>query len=376
LGRWRYYPALIFKIYLHPFVWERGVAKSNFEDLMDDIDKMTNWDDVLAGLDEIETGATTRIDEAELLAHLSKRVKGQDAILRDMAKFICVQAAKETRDKPIANLIFLGPTATGKTELAKALAEFLFKDEKAMIRFDGGEFTSADSISRLIGSSVGYIGSEQGGQLTRPVMANPRRLIVFDEIDKAHPSISDLFLGLMGEARVTEQATGKTVNYSQCVIILTSNAHYKEIGEIQNQITDYHEMVNAVKGYMAETKDFRPEILGRVDKVYVFRPLEGIVLAQIAVLKLSNLANEYKLTLEYVAPDLVIQALKASQKRNQFGIRDLKSILDGMFGEQLMHARRNGATQVRLVVGDDGTAVIRNVSQSGNAALKRPDGLK
>jgi ATP-dependent Clp protease ATP-binding subunit ClpC len=341
---------------------------------MDDIEKMTDWGEVLDGLDGIETGATTRIDEAELLAHLSKRVKGQDAILKDMAKFICVQAAKESRDKPIANLIFLGPTATGKTELAKALAEFLFKDEKAMIRFDGGEFTSADSISRLIGSSVGYIGSEQGGQLTRPVMANPQRLIVFDEIDKAHPSVSDLFLGLMGEARVTEQATGKTVNYSQCVIILTSNAHYKEIGEIQNQITDYHEMVNAVKGYMAETKDFRPEILGRVDKVYVFRPLEGIVLAQIAVLKLSNLAKEYRLTLEYVAPELVIQALRASRKRNQFGIRDLKSILEGMFGEQLMHARRNGATHVRLVVGDDGIAVIRNVSQTGSSALKHPDG--
>jgi ATP-dependent Clp protease ATP-binding subunit ClpC len=347
---------------------------------MDDISKMTNWDEVMGGIADIETGATTRIDEAELFSHLSARVKGQDAILKDMAKFICIQAAKESRDKPIANLIFLGPTATGKTELAKALAEYLFKDEKAMIRFDGGEFTSPDSISRLIGSSVGYIGSEQGGQLTRPVMANPRRLIVFDEIDKAHPSISDLFLGLMGEARVTEQASGKTVNYSQCVIILTSNAHHEEIAEIQKQITDYHEMVNAVKGYMAETKDFRPEILGRVDKVYVFRPLEGIVLAQIAVLKLSNLANEYKLSLEYVAPELIIQALKASQKRKQFGIRDLKSILDGMFGELLMHARRNGATHVRLVIGDDGNAVARNVSQSQTAVLKRspqmPEGTK
>ncbi len=347
---------------------------------MTDISNITDWPDILAGLATIETGAATRIDEAELLAHLRSRVKGQDAILEDMAKFICVQAAKERRDKPIANLIFLGPTGTGKTELAKALAEYLFKDQKAMIRFDCGEFTSAESKSRLIGSSRGYIDSEQGGELTRPVMANPRRLIVFDEIDKAHPDIATLFLGLMGEARVTEQASGKTVDYSQCVIILTSNAHHEEIGEIQKQVTDYHEMVNAVKGYMAKTNDFRPEILGRVDRVYVFRPLEGIVLAQIAVLKLCDLAAEYGLSIEFVAPELIIQALKASLKRKQFGIRELKNILEGMFGEQLAKAKNGRATRVRIAVGDDGNVVVQNASQSESTPIKRttqmPDGLK
>jgi ATP-dependent Clp protease ATP-binding subunit ClpC len=139
-------------------------------------------------------------------------------------------------------------------------------------------------------------------------------------------------------------------------------------------------MVNAVKGYMAATKDFRTEILGRVDRVYVFRPLEGIVLAQIAVLKLSNLANEYGLSLEFVAPDLIMQALKASEKRKQFGIRDLKDILDGMCGEQLMRAKYSGATRVKLALGDDGKVVVRDASQSESLPLKfttqMPDGTK
>src|SRR6202048_545792 len=203
-----------------------------------------------------------------------------------------------------------------------------------------------EAKTRLVGTPTGYIGSEQGGQLTRPVMANPRRLILFDEIEKAYPPVFDLFLQLLGEGRLTEQGSGKVVNYTQCLFILTSNAHAEAIGKIQAEMSDYHEMLNAVKGELAEAKVFRPEILGRIDKVYVFRPLEGMVVAEIALLKISKLAREYGLEVHFVAPELIVRALMANEKVKRFGTRELDRILFDLFANQFIDAKESGAKRV------------------------------
>src|ERR1700675_4103702 len=266
---------------------------------MADLNDMTDWSRLQEMLAKKNTGSTTRIDEAGLLAHLRSRVKGQDPILQDVAKLIRLQAAKQQKDKPIANLIFLGPTGTGKTELAKAIAEYLFKDVKAMIRFDCSELNGPESKTRLIGSPTGYI------------------------------------------------------------FILTSNAHAEEIGQIQREVTDCHEMINAVKGYLAESKVFRPEILGRIDKVYVFQPLQGMVVAEIALLKISKLAKEYGPGIQFVAPELIMQALIANDKVSRFGIRELERILFDMFATELIDAKDSGATRVQLAVGENGEVVVR-----------------
>jgi len=326
---------------------------------MSDLSKMTDWEKLKGLLEKsAEETKDRKIDPQALLAHLRSRVKGQDPVLEDLARLLHLQMAKTSSSRPIASILFLGPTGTGKTELAKAVAEFLFDDEKAMLRFDCSEFTGPEGKARLIGMPTGYVGAERGGQLTRPMMASARRLILFDEIEKAHPSVFDLFLQLLGEARLTEQGSGKTVDFSQSIVILTSNAHADQVGQIQEDVKDYYEMVNAVKSYLADSQVFRAEIVGRIDRVYVFRPLEGIVIAEIALMKTIRLAREYGLAIRFVAPELIMQALVSSNKVRRFGVRELERVVFDMFAQSLAEAREKGARSVEMAVGPDGQPVV------------------
>ncbi len=314
---------------------------------------VTDKDELLQRLHHRRRGDVV-LDEDAMRRALSARVRGQEHIVEDVTRLIRQQKAKLTRGRPIANLLFLGPTGTGKTELAKAMAEFLFGDAQHMLRFDCSEFSGLEAKARLIGVPTGYVGADQGGQLTRPVANNPRRLVLFDEIEKAYSGVFDLFLSMLGEGRLTEQGSGRVADFTQSIIVLTSNAEYEAIGRLREQITDPLEQVDAIKKHLRDAKVFRPEILGRFDRICVFRPLSEEVLAEIAALKTISLARQFELELQYVDPALLYDALLASFKVAEFGARELERIVDSLFAESMIAARQAGATSIRIVAGPDG----------------------
>jgi ATP-dependent Clp protease ATP-binding subunit ClpB len=219
--------------------------------------------------------------ERDKLLHLEdelkKRVVGQDQAITAVANAIRrARAGLSDPNRPLGSFIFLGPTGVGKTELAKALAEFLFDTEKALIRIDMSEYMEKFSVSRLIGAPPGYVGYEQGGQLTEAVRRHPYSVVLLDEIEKAHPDVFNILLQVLDDGRLTD-SKGRTVDFRNTIIIMTSNIGSRYITEInaipgtREYTVQYERVVERVQEEMRHV--FRPEFLNRIDEVIVFNPL-------------------------------------------------------------------------------------------------------
>jgi len=322
--------------------------------------RITDKDRLMAILAERRKGQARTINEEEMKAALKRRGRGQDHIIDDLARFIRLQWGKERRGRPIASLLFVGPPATGKTELAKALAEYLFDDEKHMLRFDCSELSGPEGKVRLIGTPPAYQAADQGGQLTRPMLANPKRLVLFDEIEKAFAGIFDLFLSIMGEGRLTEQVSNKVADFTQAVIVLTSNAQHEAIGQLAQQIDDLQELGKAVRSALRDAKTFRPEIISRFDQVYVFRPLTGEVNNQIAAMKIAAAAKEYGVEIEFIDPEIVADIIEAGEAAGD--TREMLRIVDAQLGDLLIKAREMGVRSVRIVLDADGKPALESTT--------------
>jgi len=266
----------------------------------------------------------------ELEQHLGERVVGQgEAVAAVAAAIRRARAGMQSPRRPVGSFLFLGPTGVGKTELAKALAASLFDEEEALVRFDMSEFMERNAVARLVGAPPGYVGYEEGGQLTEAVRRRPYAVLLLDEVEKAHPEVFNLLLQVLDDGRLTD-SQGRTVDFRNTVVIMTSNlAGQAILDHTRAAASDSgaeEALATAIDAALA--RQFRPEFLNRIDEVIRFRPLAAADLERIVRLQLTELAAllaEQQLQLE--VDDAVVQTLAEQGYEPEYGARPLRRVL-------------------------------------------------
>ncbi len=307
--------------------------------------------DVVAAWTGIPAGRMLEGETAKLLRmedELGKRVVGQkDAVQAVSDAVRRSRAGVADPNRPTGSFLFLGPTGVGKTELAKALAEFLFDDERAMVRIDMSEYSEKHAVARLVGAPPGYVGYEAGGQLTEAVRRRPYTVVLFDEVEKAHPDVFDILLAVLDEGRLTD-GQGRTVDFRNTILILTSNLG---AGGTKEQVMD------------AVRRSFKPEFVNRLDDVVVFDALSEDQLESIVDIQLGFLAKRLaarRLTLDVSSPAKMWLAVRGYDPL--YGARPLRRLIQQAIGDQLAKL---------LLAGDvhDGDVVSVGVSPDGERLI-------
>ena len=294
-------------------------------------------------------------EESERLLNMEKvlheRVIGQDEAVSAIAKAIRRgRVGLKDPKRPVGSFIFLGPTGVGKTELCKALAQAMFGDENAMLRLDMSEYMEKHTVSKLIGSPPGYVGFEEGGQLTEKVRRKPYSVVLFDEIEKAHPDVFNMLLQILEDGRLTD-SQGRTVDFKNTVIIMTSNVGARLITEKQNSLgfkKDDSEKDNSQKDIkelvMGELRNvFRPEFLNRVDDIIVFNKLTQDEIKQIAKKMLNTLAKRLEnMDIKITFTDAAVSAIADKGFDDNYGARPLRRAIQSEIEDTLSEYMLDG----------------------------------
>ncbi|MED4831330.1 ATP-dependent protease ATP-binding subunit ClpC [Geobacillus stearothermophilus] len=318
--------------------WKEKQGQENLEVTVEDIAAVvSSWTGIpVSKLAETETERLLKLEEI-----LHSRVVGQDEAVKAVAKAVRrARAGLKDPKRPIGSFIFLGPTGVGKTELARALAEAIFGDEDALIRIDMSEYMEKHSTSRLIGSPPGYVGYEEGGQLTEKVRRKPYSVVLLDEMEKAHPDVFNILLQVLEDGRLTD-SKGRTVDFRNTIIIMTSNVgadalkRNKYVGfNIQDGNQQYKDMKSKVMDELK--KAFRPEFLNRIDEIIVFHSLEKDHLKQIVRLMADTLVKRLKeQDIDLELTEAAIEKIAAEGFDPEYGARPLRRALQKHIEDRL-----------------------------------------
>ena len=345
--------------------WEKKeVSKEASVTKQDICDVVSNWTKIpVSKLTETEAKRLKDLDKT-----LKKRVIGQDEAVESLARAIKrARVGLKDEKRPIGSFMLLGPTGVGKTELTKALAECLFGDENAMIRLDMSEYMEPHSVSKLIGSPPGYVGYDDGGQLTEQVRRKPYSIVLFDEIEKAHPDVFNMLLQILEDGRLTD-SNGRTVSFRNSVIIMTSNAgarnivERKQLGFVNKEKAeeDYEKTKEEV---MSELKKlFRPEFLNRLDSIIVFKKLSAESIEQITRLMLDEFKQRVKSRdMKIEITDDVVKYIAKVGFDDTYGARPLRraiqSNIEDKFAEAILDKKIKDKDNVRISLNDNNVIV-------------------
>ena len=302
--------------------------------------------------------------EVEKLIHmedrLHERVIGQDDPIVSVSNALRrSRAGLSDPNRPIGSFLFLGPTGVGKTELARALAEFMFDDEHAMVRIDMSEYMEKHTVSRLVGAPPGYIGYEEGGQLSEAVRRRPYSVILFDEIEKAHSDVFNVLLQILDDGRLTD-GQGRTIDFKNAIIIMTSNLGSEYIQEyVDKPETMAERVMEVVRG------SFRPEFLNRIDETIIFKPLSLEDIKKIVNIQIDLLAHrleERKITLDLT--DSAKQMVAESGYDPVYGARPLKRTIQKLIQDPL-------ATEILKGDFKDGDHIVVDTDKDNKLVLTK-----
>ena len=327
------------------------------EDSEDIADVVSRW----TGIPVSKMMQSERDKLLHLEDELHRRVVGQEEAIRAIADAVRrSRAGLQDPKRPIGSFIFLGTTGVGKTELAKALAEYLFDDENMMTRIDMSEYQEKFSATRLVGAPPGYVGYDEGGQLTEAIRRKPYSVVLFDEIEKAHPDVFNVLLQVLDDGRLTDNK-GRTVNFKNTIIIMTSNMGSALIRENFERMTAANrpQVIAATKTQVLDLlkKSIRPEFLNRIDEIIMFTPLDESEIRRIVDLQLENVRKMLAangITLQFT--DEAVTYLAERGYDPQFGARPVKRVIQDLVLNELSKEILGGKIDRErpVVVGFDG----------------------